>query len=210
MIDTLYDCFKHWSKSGSVYILSDLHLEDSDCKLMDENWISPQEQIDIINKTVMKTDTLICLGDVGNPIWLDKLKCQYRVLLMGNHDQSKKKFKPYFNEIYDGALFISDKILLSHEPIYGLPFCLNIHGHDHSGYKHNGYDVIKDIIGNKHLNLASNVCGYTPISLGKLIKNGALSGIDSIHRLTIDRANERKKWREKNNKTFEEGYKEFS
>ena len=24
------------------------------------------------------------------------------------------------------------KILLSHEPVYGLPWCLNIHGHDHS------------------------------------------------------------------------------
>ena len=47
----------------------------------------------------------------------------------------------------------------------------------------------------KHLNLAANVCGYTPVSLGKLIKDGILSDISSIHRETIDRATERKKLR---------------
>ena len=33
---------------------------------------------------------------------------------------------------------------------------------------------------------------YTPINLGKIIKDGILSDIESIHRLTIDRAGERK------------------
>ena len=35
------------------------------------------------------------------------------------------------------------------------------------------------------VNLAVNVCGFTPV---KLIKDGILSDIKSIHRLTIDRA----------------------
>lgn len=39
-----------------------------------------------------------------------------------------------FDEVYTGPLMISDKILLSHEPIEGLPYYMfNIHGHDHSG-----------------------------------------------------------------------------
>jgi len=46
--------------------------------------------------------------------------------------------------------------------------------------------------GCKHINLAANVCGYTPINLGKIIKDGILSDIESIHRVTIDRAMERK------------------
>ena len=29
-------------------------------------------------------------------------------------------------------MFIADKILLSHEPVYGLPWRLNIHGHEHN------------------------------------------------------------------------------
>ena len=40
--------------------------------------------------------------------------------------------------------------------------------------------------------VAANVCGYTPINLGKIIKDGILSDIESIHRVTIDRAVERK------------------
>lgn len=43
----------------------------------------------------------------------------------------------------------------------------------------------------KHLNVAANVCDYTPVNLGVLIKNGILSGIESIHRETINRASGR-------------------
>ena len=58
MIPTLYEPFRHWSEKGSVYILSDLHFDDADCKFMSPDWISPQEQIAIINGMVMKNDTL--------------------------------------------------------------------------------------------------------------------------------------------------------
>ena len=45
MILTLYEPFRHWSETGSVYILSDPHFGDSDCKLMDPGWIEPEEQV---------------------------------------------------------------------------------------------------------------------------------------------------------------------
>ena len=76
--------------------------------------------------------------------------------------------------------------MLTHEPVYGLPWCLNIHGHDH-----NNVEPYKE--GCKHINLAANVCGYTPINLGKIIKEGVLADVPSIHRMTIDRASERGK-----------------
>ena len=79
--------------------------------------------------------------------------------------------------------------MLSHEPVYGLPWCLNIHGHDH-----NNVEPYKE--GCKHINLAANVCGYTPINLGKIIKEGILADIPSIHRVTIDRAVEEKSKRQ--------------
>ena len=60
-----------------------------------------------------------------------------------------------------------------------------IHRHDH-----NNMEAYKD--GCKHINLAANVSNYTPINLGKIIKDGILSDIESIHRLAIDRAGERK------------------
>ena len=49
MIPTLYEPFRHWSEGGSVYILSDFS---------------------IINGIVMKNDTFVCLGDVGNPEYI--------------------------------------------------------------------------------------------------------------------------------------------
>lgn len=187
MIKTLYKIFQHWSEYGAVYILSDLHLDDDDCLYMDPNWISPEEQIWIINNKITKDDTFICLGDVGSSGYASQIRAGHKVLLLGNHDR-RKDYVGIFDEIYEGPLFISSKILLSHEPVYGLSWCLNIHGHDHSGIE--AYAK-----GCKHLNLAANVCGYTPVSLGKLIKSGILSDINSIHRETINRAVDREKWK---------------
>ena len=185
MIPTLYKPFQHWSDGGSVYILSDLHFADNDCKLMDPNWITPEEQLEIINRIVSKRDTFICLGDVGDPKYVPMIKTGKRILLLGNHD-ARGAYKDLFSEVYAGPLFISDRILLSHEPVYGLPWCLNIHGHDHKNM-----EAYKE--GCKHINLAANVCEYTPINLGEIIKKGILSDIASIHRLTIDHAVERRK-----------------
>lgn len=222
MIDTLYDCFKHWTKSGSLFIFSDPHFEDSDCKLMNPNWITPQEQVNIINKFVHKSDTLILLGDVGNVEWIKKLKAGYKVLITGNHDagaenykrleeyyllngedykECKIKYKNFvsiedmgfnryaycdnrlFDEVYTGPLIISDKIILSHEPICGINWALNIHGHEHNGtrYSIDGKDPY-------HYSVCADVIDYTPVDLKGIIKGGALKQIDSIHRITIDRA----------------------
>ena len=112
----------------------------------------------------------------------------HKVLLMGNHDTGVSKYKEVFDEVYEGPLMIGEKILLSHEPIMGLDWCLNIHGHDHS-------NSIKD---EYHLNLAANVCGFTPISLGEYVKTHGLSKIKSLHRDTIDRATDKKKKKNKN------------
>lgn len=190
MIPQLYDCFKHWSSNGSVYILSDPHFDDIDCQLMDKNWITPLEQIDRINKLVMPSDTLIILGDIGDETYISMVKSRYRILIKGNHDKSNGYYNKYFNEIYSGPLFIGEKILLSHEPI-GVPFAVNIHGHDHCNK-----EIYKDEC--KYLNLAANVCDYTPVNLGKLIKQGLLSDIQSIHRLTINKASEKKQGRDIN------------
>lgn len=179
MIKSLYKTFQKWSEKGSVYILSDLHLGDSDCRLIDKNWVSPERQIEIINRLAHKNDTFICLGDVGDPKYASKIQAGHKVLILGNHDK-RKDYEDIFDEIYNGALFIADRILLSHEPVIGLEWCLNIHGHDHS-------NNTRHEDGCKHLNLAANVCGYTPVSLGKIIKDGVLSGINDIHRMAIDK-----------------------
>lgn len=188
MIASLYEPFKKWSEHGSVWLISDPHFEDEDCLLMNPNWLSPNQYVEILNKQIQKSDTLVCLGDCGNLEWFDKIKAGRKVLIKGNHDdKGNSYYAPYFDEVYDGALFISDKILLSHEPINGLQFCTNIHGHCH-----NGEYCYLDEFGCRHLNIAADVIQWQPVSLGKLIKSGLVAGIPTIHRLVIDSAIERK------------------
>ena len=94
---------------------------------------------------------------------------------------TKVKDNHLFDEVYSGPVWIAEKILLSHEPV-DLPYVFNIHGHDHSNWFDNGH----------HLNLCVEHIDYTPVSLLKLIKDGTFSKVDSIHRMTIDRAIEKK------------------
>lgn len=158
-----------------MYIVSDTHFDDEDCKLMDQNWLPPDGHISLMKNWLHKSDTLIHLGDVGNPEYMGKLNC-YKILITGNHDKGSSFYKPYFNEIYTGPLFIGDKILLSHEPIYGLDWCLNIHGHNHNS----GNDDFC------HINLASNVVHFCLFDLGSAIREGVLSRLTGIHQATID------------------------
>ena len=93
MLPQLYKCFQHWSTGGSIYIYSDPHFEDSDCKIMDTAWPTPAEQIAKINAKVHKGDTLIILGDIGNPEYIKRIKAGYKVLIAGNHDLGLTNYK---------------------------------------------------------------------------------------------------------------------
>ena len=86
-----------------------------------------------------------------------------------------------FDEVYSGPLMIGEKLLLSHEPV-NVDWAFNIHGHDHNGFDREN-----------HLNVCSDVIGYKPVGLNALLKNGLTSKIETIHRMTIDKATERKK-----------------
>ena len=91
-----------------------------------------------------------------------------------------------FDEIYTGVLVIGEKLMLSHEPIKGCDWCMNIHGHDHSrSHKNDIY----------HFNVCADVIGYEPINFNKWMKEGHLAPIVSIHRDTIDNATARAKKR---------------
>ena len=89
-----------------------------------------------------------------------------------------------FDEVYEGALMIGEKLILSHEPVE-IPWAFNIHGHNHQGNVKTG----------NHLNVCADVVGYVPVSLNKFLKDGFMSKIQTIHRVCIDNAIERKKKR---------------
>lgn len=95
-----------------------------------------------------------------------------------------------FDEVYEGPLMISDRIILTHEPIVLSPqYMFNIHGHDHAHW----------YTGCRHLNCCAEHINYTPVSLKEIINNGALKDVESIHRHTIDEAIVRKLLRKARN-----------
>lgn len=154
-------------------------------------WPTAEERLARINKCVTKNDTFVCLGDVGDRLDLiAQIKCDYKVLITGNHDKGNSIYKPYFDEIYDGPLFISDKILLSHERI-DLPFCINIHGHEHcagSWFDLVGIETVIGMVQTASFNIASDVVDFKPIRLDEIISKYPLKNVHSIHRITIDNA----------------------
>ena len=81
-----------------------------------------------------------------------------------------------FDEVYEGALIIGEKFILSHEPVE-LPWALNFHGHDHQGGFHKN-----------SVNCCCDVIGYKPINMNQIMKQGLAARIDTIHRATINSA----------------------
>ena len=179
MLPGIYDAFQHWG-TQTVWIYSDPHFSDEDLEYGIKNRPSDEEQIANINSCAGRKDTLIILGDVGNLECVRKLRAAHKVLIMGNHDSGATKYKEVFDEVYEGALMIGEKLILTHEPV-DIPWAFNIHGHDHAGHKRKG-----------HLNVCSDVIGYKPINFNQFLKSGHTANIQTIHRATIDKATERK------------------
>lgn len=91
-----------------------------------------------------------------------------------------------FDEVYEGALIVGEKLILSHEPIMGLTWAMNLHGHVHDKRaKTDSY----------HTNVCSDVIEYKPINFNQWLREGHLARIQTIHRACINNAIERKKKR---------------
>ena len=180
----VYKIFNDRWCNQTVWIYSDPHFGDKELASGMPNRPSDEEQIKMINSKVGRKDTLIILGDIGDVECAKQLR-GYKVLICGNHDAGKTIYEDVFDEVYSGPLMIGEKLFLSHEPV-NIPFAFNIHGHDHSGWTHKDW---------AHLNVCSDVIGYTPINLNQMLKSGLTSKVDSIHRQTIDDATVRKKKR---------------
>ena len=87
-----------------------------------------------------------------------------------------------FDEVYEGALIVGEKLILTHEPVE-IPWLFNVHGHIHDR---------RAKTDDKHLNVCSDVVGWEPINFNQFLKLGKTSKIQTIHRATIDKATARK------------------
>lgn len=199
----LYPCFKHLLKFNNIWLYSDPHFNDSDMPHIRKNYIPDEDQVKRINAKVGKKDVIIILGDIGSIEYVKQLH-GYKILIMGNHDSGASRYKRIkyncagmgipnidnhlFDEVYEGPVCITKKIILSHEPL-DLNCMLNIHGHTHSKNS-----IPED---DNHFCVCAEHIDYTPVSLLAIIKSGQLAKIDNIHRQTINVATERKLLKEK-------------
>lgn len=113
-------------------------------------------------------------------------------LLMSKHEANNHVIfdNRLFDEVYSGPLMISDKIILSHEPIIPCPdYLVNLCGHVHA--KDHKFNVDN----HQYYNFCAEAIDYKPVSLGELIKGGLLSKVKDIHRATVDGVIIRKKHR---------------
>jgi calcineurin-like phosphoesterase family protein len=184
----VYQTFnKLWDKYQTVYIISDTHFADKELRKGIPNRPSDEELVKKINARVGAKDVLILLGDCGSPEFVQQLR-GYKVLIAGNHEPGLSAFNEIFDEIYSGALIIGEKIILSHEPIPGTPWAMNIHGHNHNKNSKNDAN---------HFNVCADVIGYEPINFNQWLKAGHLSKIETLHRQIIDGATKRARKRGK-------------
>ena len=89
-----------------------------------------------------------------------------------------------FDEVFSGPIMISEKLILSHEPIENCDWCMNIHGHTHDR------NIVNDTY---HFNVCADVIGYIPINFNKWMKDGHLAKVQSLHRQTINEATNRRR-----------------
>jgi calcineurin-like phosphoesterase family protein len=86
------DLAARWYRGGRIYFYSDPHFSDPEMVLLRTNYVGDEEQVRRINSKIGKKDTLIVLGDVGNPEWIKKIR-GYKVLIKGNHDGGNSNYQ---------------------------------------------------------------------------------------------------------------------
>ena len=117
-------------------------------------------------------------GKLDTPATIELLTKKINEFDLDNH---------LFDEVYSGPLMISDKIILSHEPIIPCPeYLVNLHGHTHDK------PFIYIVDGKTYHNFCAEAINYKPCSLSEMIKHGLLSSVDDIHWVTVDKAVTRK------------------
>lgn len=110
MVTGLYDIFNERWDSQSVWLYSDPHFGETEEESGLVNKPIDEEQIHLINSKVGRKDTIIILGDVGEPSWLKHIR-GYKVLITGNHDAGVSNYQRYsFQRSFDASKWQKDEV----------------------------------------------------------------------------------------------------
>lgn len=97
------------------------------------------------------------LGDFGDPDMreiMQECPCP-SFMVRGNHDRiDNKSFEEVFSKVYDYPIYLSKKLVVSHEPVAVYNDTINVHGHLHGS-------KLKD---KNYINASIHVANYNMIS----------------------------------------------
>ena len=105
----IYKTFRdRWEQYQQFWMFSDPHFGDTELRegmRAEGRWRSSDEEIiNRINQKVGKKDIFCCLGDVGDPEWIKKIRASYKILVLGNHDAGVANYLPFFGHVHQGKL----------------------------------------------------------------------------------------------------------
>lgn len=159
-----------------TFAISDLHFMSCSIINWERTQFSSVEAHDMhilesLRKWALKApcdSVLWNLGDFGNIQRLADYKAAIDVpgknirtnLILGNHDLAKDipAFKHYFDEVYEYPVYLSHKLVLSHEPVCCDPFCVCLSGHLHAA----------TLDRENHICVSANDIDYKPFRFNKL------------------------------------------
>lgn len=156
-------------KKPQLYFASDFHMGHKGIiKFERGNFSSVQEHdkflIDMVENWAHswgKGSTLYYLGDFGDMsyLWMFDVLRQYGhevVFLAGNHDKNSDAniIKAHVDEYHAHPVYLTDKLVISHEPVNVWESQVNVHGHLHSAVLNS----------ENHINASIHVAKYQPVS----------------------------------------------
>lgn len=168
-----------------IWAISDLHFGHKNILKMERTQFSTIEEHDqyILNsltswyeEKAKDNDELWVLGDFGDTDRLpdfvscfDGVKYVKLVFLYGNHDylEDLPKFQYHFDVVHLYPVYLSQRVVLSHEPVYPIaPFMVNVHGHLHAA----------KLDTPNHISVSINDINYSPLNFK--ILNSALGKVE--------------------------------
>lgn len=125
MVTGLYNIFNTLWGMQTIWLYSDPHFGETEEESGLVNKPTDAEQVQRINSKVGRKDTIIFLGDIGDPSWLKGIR-GYKVLITGNHDTGISNYKrDRFQRSFDADEWQKDEVYLEMKQEYP-DYCVTV------------------------------------------------------------------------------------
>ena len=125
MVTGLYNIFNRLWGMQTIWLYSDPHFGETEEESGLANKPTDAEQVQRINSKVGRKDTIIFLGDIGDPSWLKGIR-GYKVLITGNHDTGISNYqRNRFQRSFDADEWQKDEVYLEMKQKYP-DYCVTV------------------------------------------------------------------------------------